>query len=250
MPVFSWCGASSSCCRSPTLARNCESVVYFSRMCLCLPVTDQYFWLQSISKKKIIISPISSCDLNCGCKKLGQVRESMMSSQDGKWLGASALAETSEKPWASSKKRGDNSGNQQSDDWKTKARSQRTSVSRQSFFFCTCRLVQASEEMRGVRLLPFWVPVLLMSLSGPVSKARPACVPSRPQTAVISPVMACHRARLAWHAGEISNIHLLWLLQAAFPWGIHLAVILASHLTSLTRKERGEKKWSFVCVQQ
>lgn len=119
-----------------------------------------------------------------------------------------------------------------------------------AFFFCTCRLVQASEEMRGVRLLPFWVPVLLMSLSGPVSKARPACVPSRPQTAVISPVMACHRARLAWHAGEISNIHLLWLLQAAFPWGIHLAVILASHLTSLTRKERGEKKWSFVCVQQ
>lgn len=67
-------------------------------------------------------------------------------------------------------------------------------------------------------LLLLWAPALLMSLSGPVSIARPACVPSRPQTAVIRPVMACHRARLARHTGEISNIHLLWLLR----WRKHL----------------------------
>lgn len=67
--------------------------------------------------------------------------------------------------------------------------------------------------MQGVWLLLFWVPTLLMSLSGPVRAAGAARVPSRPQTAVIRPVMACHRARLAWHSGEISNIHLLPLRQ-------------------------------------
>lgn len=85
----------------------------------------------------------------------------------------------------------------------------------------------------------FRVPALLMSLSGPVSAARSARVPSRPQTAVIRPVMACHRARLAWHTGEISNIHLPWLLRrlkAALLWSIHLAASPAS-LANKPQKE-------------
>lgn len=43
----------------------------------------------------------------------------------------------------------------------------------------------------------FWVPTLLMSLSGPVRAAEAARVPSRPQTAVIRPVMACHGAQIS-----------------------------------------------------
>lgn len=123
---------------------------------------------------------------------------------------------------------------------------QRTSVVNNAY--CTCKFLWASKEMWGVWLLLLWVPALLMSLSGPVSKTRPVCVPSRPQTAVISPVMARHGARLAWHTGEISNIHLLRLLQAVILQGIHLAAILASSLTSFKRKKKSPG-WDGVSVQ-
>lgn len=139
----------------------------------------------------------------------------MVLSRDGKRLAASGFGRCNTehrdpKP-ARKWKRGDRGEGAWSEDQKTKERCQRTSVENNAS--CTCKLLWASKEMWGVWLLLFWVPALLMSLSGPVSAARPACVPSRPQTAVISPVMACHRARLAWHTREISNIHLLWLLR-------------------------------------
>lgn len=138
----------------------------------------------------------------------------MMLSREGKWLAASGLVEISQKLKASRESEREVTGVRASEvrtKKKTKERCQRTSVENNAS--CTCKLLWASKEMWGVWLLLFWVPALLMSLSGPVSAARTACVPSRPQTAVISPVMACHRARLAWHTGEISNIHLLWLLH-------------------------------------
>ena len=96
-----------------------------------------------------------------------------------------------------------------------------------------------ASETWGVGLLLFWVPALLMSLSGPVSAAGPACVPSRPQTAVISPVMACHRARLAlahWRNIKHSLTAAPLLAAAAILRGIHLAAMLASYLTSHVRK--------------
>lgn len=97
----------------------------------------------------------------------------------------------------------------------------------------TCKLLRARKEMWGVWLLLLWVPTLLMSLSGPVRAAGAARVPSRPQTAVIRPVMACHRARLAWHSGEISNIHLLPLHQRLKQ---RFCRAFGVHLTSRSRK--------------
>lgn len=98
--------------------------------------------------------------------------------------------------------------------------------------------------MWGVWLLLFWVPTLLMSLSGPVRAAGAARVPSRPQTAVIRPVMACHRARLAWHSGEISNIHLPPLRQRLKQ---RFCRVFGARLTSRSRKAQqlhrsGERK--------